>query len=63
MSKLQKILLPVVVLILVVLIIVTWGSIASVIFASTLIGAIPVYLFNRFINSDSGSDFTGDQNG
>ena len=62
MSLLKKILLALLVLALLVLIIVTWGSIASIIFASGLVMTIPIYLFNRFINTDKTSDFTDDQN-
>ena len=62
MSILQKILLVLFVLAMIVLIIVTWGSIASIIFTMGLIMIGPIYLFNRFINSDKTSDFTGDEN-
>jgi hypothetical protein len=47
---------------MIVLIIVTWGSIASIIFTMGLIMIGPIYLFNRFINSDKTSDFTDDEN-
>lgn len=63
MSKLQKILLAILVFVLIVLIIVTWGSIASIILASGLISIIPIYLFNRFVNTDETSDFVDDNNG
>ena len=62
MSLLQKILLAVLVVALIVLIIVFWGSIASIIFTFALIMIVPVYLFNRFINSDKTSDFIDDEN-
>ena len=62
MSILQKILLVLFVLAMIVLIIVTWGSIASIIFTMGLIMIGPIYLFNRFINSDKTSDFTDDKN-
>ena len=62
MSILQKILLVLFVLAMIVLIIVTWGSIASIIFTMGLIMIGPIYLFNRFINSDKTSDFTDDEN-
>ena len=63
MSILQKILLAALVLVLVILIIVTWGSVASIIFTMGLIMIAPIYLFNRFINNDEPSDFTEDDNG
>jgi hypothetical protein len=47
---------------MIVLIIVTWGSVASIIFTMGLIMIGPIYLFNRFINNDEGSDFTEDEN-
>ena len=62
MSILQKNLLVLFVLAMIVLIIVTWGSIASIIFTMGLIMIGPIYLFNRFINSDKTSDFTDDEN-
>ena len=62
MSILQKILLALFVLAMIVLIIVTWGSVASIIFTMGLIMISPIYLFNRFINNDEGSDFTEDEN-
>ena len=62
MSLLKKILLAVLVVALIVLIIVFWGSIASIIFTLGLIGIVPVYLFNRFINNDETSDFIDDEN-
>ena len=62
MSTLRKILLALLIVALVVLIIVTWGSIASIIFASGLIMIVPVYFFNRFVNNDEGSDFTDNEN-
>ena len=62
MSLLQKLLLAALVLALIVLIIVTWGSVASIVFTMGLIMIVPIYLFNRFINSDNSSDFTDDEN-
>ena len=62
MSLLQKILLAALVVALIVLIIVFWGSMASIIFTLGLIGIVPIYLFNRFINSDKTSDFIDDEN-
>ena len=47
---------------LVVLIIVTWGSVASIIFTLGLIMIVPICLFNRFINTDKASDFVEDEN-
>ena len=58
----QKVLLSVLILALIILIIVTWGSVASIIFTLGLIGIGPVYLFNRFINTDETSDFIDDEN-
>ena len=63
MSRLRKILLIAFALTLVVLIIVTWGSVASIAFTMGLIMIVPTYLFNRFINRDETSDFTDDENG
>ena len=63
MSLLKKILFGVFVLSLVVLIIVTWGSVASIAFTMGLIMIVPTYLFNRFINRDEASDFIDDENG
>ena len=51
------------VVVLVVLIIIFWGSIFSVIMTVGLLGIIPIYLFNRFINTDETSDFVDDNNG
>ena len=62
MSLLQKILLTALVLALIILIIVTWGSVASIIFTMGLIMIVPIYLFNRFINTDEASDFVDDEN-
>ena len=62
MSTPRKILLALLVVALVVLIIVFWGSIASIIFISGLIMIVPVYFFNRFVNNDEGSDFTDNEN-
>ena len=62
MSRLQKILLGILVLGLIVAIILTWGSVASIIFALGLIGIPPIYLFNRYINTDETSDFVDDKN-
>jgi hypothetical protein len=62
LSIFKKILLGLLVLTLVVLIIVFWGSVASIVFTMGLIMIIPTYLFNRFINSDKTSDFIDDEN-
>lgn len=62
MSLAKKILLGVLVLTLVVLIIVFWGSMASIVFTLGLLGIIPVYLMNRFLNTDEASDFIDDDN-
>ena len=62
MSLAKKILLGVLVLTLVVLIIVFWGSMASIVFTLGLLGIIPVYLINRFLNTDEASDFIDDDN-
>ena len=58
----QKVLLAALILALIILIIVFWGSIASIIFTLGLVGIVPIYLFNRFINSDRSSDFIDDEN-
>ena len=44
---------------MVVAIVLTWGSIASCIFAVGLIMVIPIYCRNRFFNRDN-SEFTDD---
>ena len=62
MSLAKKILLGVLVLTLVVLIIVFWGSMASIVFTLGLLGIVPVYLMNRFLNTDEASDFIDDDN-
>ena len=62
MSVPQKILLTLLVLTMIVLIIVTWGSVASIVFTMGLIMIGPIYLFNRFINNDETSDFTDNEN-
>ena len=62
MSLVKKILLVLLVLGLIVLIIATWGSIASIIFTSGLIMVVPIYLFNRYVNTDEISDFIDDEN-
>ena len=63
MSTLQKILLAVLVLVMVVLIIVFWGSLFSILMAAAMFMIIPIYLYNRFLNTDEASDFAEDQNG
>ena len=60
MSKLQKILLPLIALTLIVLLILTWDSLGSIVFIVALIMIVPIYLINRFINTDRESDFTDD---
>jgi cadmium resistance protein CadD (predicted permease) len=62
MSLTKKILLGVLVLTLVILIIVFWGSMTSIVFTLGLLGIIPVYLMNRFLNTDEASDFIDDDN-
>ena len=48
---------------MVALIVITWGSIFSIILAATMFLIPVIYLANRFINTDEGSDFTDDGNG
>ncbi len=62
-SKLQKILLAILIPVMVALIVITWGSIFSIILAATMFLIPVIYLANRFINTDEGSDFTDDGNG
>jgi len=62
MSLLRKVLLTVLILTMIILIIVFWGSIASIVFTFGLILIGPVYLFNRFVNTDETSDFIDDEN-
>ena len=52
MGKFRWILLVLVVVAMVVAMILTWGSIASCIFALALIMVIPIYCRNRYINRD-----------
>ena len=63
MTRLQKILLAVFVIAAIVLIVVTWGSISSIILAVSLVMILPIYLHNRFLNTDEKSDFAEDDNG
>jgi len=63
MKTWQKILFPIVLVGIVALIILTWGSIASIIFAAALFMALPVWLFNRTLNNDEWiEDFRDDPN-
>ena len=62
MSKLQTILYLLIIVALIVLIIVTWGSIASAVFAFGLIYVGPIYLMQRFVLADRGNDFIEDDN-
>lgn len=62
MGLTRKILMGLLALALIVLIIVTWGSVASIVFTFALVMIVPVYLFNRFVNTDENSDFVDDQN-
>ena len=62
MGLARKILMGLLALALIVLIIVTWGSVASIVFTFGLVMIVPVYLFNRFVNTDENSDFVDDQN-
>ena len=62
MGLIKYILLGIIVLTLVVLIIVFWGSMASIVLTIGLIATVPVYLMNRFVNTDRRSDFIDDDN-
>ena len=62
MGLIKYILLGIIVLALVVLIIVFWGSMASIVLTIGLIATVPVYLMNRFVNTDRRSDFIDDDN-
>lgn len=53
----RKILLGVILAGAFVLMIVTWGSMASCCCALALIMSVPIYLFNRFANPDRENDF------
>lgn len=58
----RKLALPITALILLVLTIVTWDSIASFVFLFCLVMLPIIYLMNRFVYSDRESDFTDDDN-
>ena len=62
MGLIKHILLGVFILTLVVLIIVFWGSMGSIVLTIGLIATVPVYLMNRFVNTDRKSDFIDDDN-
>lgn len=62
MSKLQKILFAVLLLAIIVLIIIFWGTIFSGILVYMLIMALSGYVFNRFVNVDRKSEFAEDDN-
>ena len=63
MSKLQKILFAILIPVLIVLTIIFRNALAGGVFGGCLLMVVPIYLFNRFINNDEGSDFTDDGNG
>ena len=58
----QRILFPILVVALVVLAIVFRNAIAGAIFGGCLLMVVPIYLFNRFMNTDEKSDFTDNEN-
>ena len=60
MSRIQILLLALVVITCVVLIIVFWGSIFSICMTLALVATPCVYLVNRFLNTDETSDFSED---
>lgn len=62
MSKWQIIGLIAVVLVMVVLIVLFWGSLFSIVLTMGLLLIPSVYLFNRFLNTDRTSDFIDDDN-
>ena len=62
MSKFQKILFPILILATLILVIVTWGSIASILFMFLLIMCPLSYVWQRFMNRDDSSDFMDDEN-
>lgn len=53
----RKVLFGLILVGMVVLIILTWGSMASGCLALALIMSLPIYLFNRFANPDRENDF------
>ena len=59
----QKITLVAIVLMMIGLIWVFWDTAFSIILASGLLMILPIYLFNRFLNTDRTSDFVEDDNG
>ena len=46
-----------------ILVIVTWGSIASILFMFLLIMCPLSYIWQRFMNRDRDNDFMDDENG
>ena len=63
MSNVQKILFPILILAMLILVIVTWGSIASILFMFLLIMCPLSYIWQRFMNRDRDNDFMDDENG
>ncbi len=59
----QKIGFILVLLVLILVIIATWGSIASILFIFLLISAGTMFLMQKFLIADRENDFVDDQNG
>ena len=63
MQTWRKIALAVVVALMVLGILLTWGSIFSVVMAFGLFSAAAILMIRKFILDDRENDFYGDQNG
>ena len=59
----QCICLVLIILVMIGLIALFWGSMFSIILTMGLIMIPSIYLFNRFLNTDRTSDFIDDDNG
>ena len=63
MKTWQKIALLLVVIGLIVSILLTWNSMASLVFLFGLVMVVPICLMQHFVNSDRKNDFLEDDNG
>lgn len=63
METWRKIALAVVVALMILGILLTWGSIFSIVMAMGLFSAAAVLMIRKFILDDRENDFYGDQNG
>lgn len=63
MENLRKIALAVVMAAMILGVLLTWGSLFSIVLAMGLFSAAAVLLFRKYLPDDRESDFYGDQNG